>query len=452
MEERLEQHSIAYAIVEAKSAPILITAISSDVYVLLRGLWKTPANCTYAEMSELLKTHFAAQKCIYRERTKFYNAKQADGEPVSKWLSRIKQLAMYCEFEEMLDNVLRDKFITGLAKGPILDKACELGAKETLTKYFEVALKKETSVNLQFEEVHKINKFRGTNPYAQKTTCSQNNGNKKKASETEMVCYACGKGAHDFKNCKYREYVCKKCNKKGHLAIMCKEKTVQYLESDENEIFNLNCNVENEFVVQATVNGKNVIFQLDTGAAVSVMPEIFFKQHFGRTKLTTTTTTILKGYAGEIIKPTGCAKMNVQIGDIQQLANILVVPNGNRPLIGRDTMKQFRINVMQLNNVNQPNNLNSILTDFNSLFTDELGCYKHSKIQLYLKDEIAFRTVPLAFREKVDKELDRLTKRGIISQTEHSEWATPLVPVIKRWVAAIVCRLQINVESRARIR
>lgn len=56
---------------------------------------------------------------------------------------------------------------------------------------------------------------------------------------------------------------------------------------------------------------------------------------------------------------------------------------------------------------------------------------------LNLKDEnvrpkfIKARTVPMAFREKVDKELDRLTEIGIISQTEHSDWATPLVPVIK---------------------
>ena len=34
--------------------------------------------------------------------------------------------------------------------------------------------------------------------------------------------------------------------------------------------------------------------------------------------------------------------------------------------------------------------------------------------------------------DKVEKELDRLGKEGVISKTNSSEWATPIVPIVKK--------------------
>ena len=42
------------------------------------------------------------------------------------------------------------------------------------------------------------------------------------------------------------------------------------------------------------------------------------------------------------------------------------------------------------------------------------------------------RNVPYALRPRVEAELKRLTELGVISQLENSEWATPVVPVIKK--------------------
>ncbi|GBN68939.1 Transposon Tf2-6 polyprotein [Araneus ventricosus] len=41
------------------------------------------------------------------------------------------------------------------------------------------------------------------------------------------------------------------------------------------------------------------------------------------------------------------------------------------------------------------------------------------------------RTVPFALKGRVENEIDRLEKEGIIEKVEHSEWATPVVPVVK---------------------
>ena len=41
------------------------------------------------------------------------------------------------------------------------------------------------------------------------------------------------------------------------------------------------------------------------------------------------------------------------------------------------------------------------------------------------------RTVPYALRAKVEQELDWLEKAGIIEQAHFSDWAVPIVPVLK---------------------
>ena len=41
------------------------------------------------------------------------------------------------------------------------------------------------------------------------------------------------------------------------------------------------------------------------------------------------------------------------------------------------------------------------------------------------------RTVPYFYREKVEKELNKLVEEGTLEPVEHSEWASPIVAVLK---------------------
>ena len=38
----------------------------------------------------------------------------------------------------------------------------------------------------------------------------------------------------------------------------------------------------------------------------------------------------------------------------------------------------------------------------------------------------------MTLREKVEQELDRLTKEGIIEPIQFADWAAPIVPVMKK--------------------
>nr|XP_006813698.1 PREDICTED: uncharacterized protein K02A2.6-like [Saccoglossus kowalevskii] len=49
------------------------------------------------------------------------------------------------------------------------------------------------------------------------------------------------------------------------------------------------------------------------------------------------------------------------------------------------------------------------------------------------------RTVPFALRDKVDKEIDRLEKEGVIRPVSYSDWASPVVPVLKATGEVRIC-------------
>jgi len=46
---------------------------------------------------------------------------------------------------------------------------------------------------------------------------------------------------------------------------------------------------------------------------------------------------------------------------------------------------------------------------------------------------------PYALRAKVDQELERLEKAGVIEPVQFAEWAAPIVPVLKRDGSVRVC-------------
>lgn len=61
------------------------------------------------------------------------------------------------------------------------------------------------------------------------------------------------------------------------------------------------------------------------------------------------------------------------------------------------------------------------------------------------------RPVPHALREKVDNELRRLESEGIIEPVQFSEWATPVVPVLKQNGSIRLCvdyKLTVNKAAK----
>uniref|UniRef100_A0A8D7ZVF2 (northern house mosquito) hypothetical protein n=1 Tax=Culex pipiens TaxID=7175 RepID=A0A8D7ZVF2_CULPI len=143
--ERLEQYFEVNDVPEAKRSAFLISVIGTDAYKSLRDLCHpvVPKDKPFEELCVLLRKQFSRQVAIYRERTKFYNARHENHENATQWYGRLKRLSVDCKFGANLEQVLVDKFVTGLRAGQVLDRLCEEGEGLKLEQALEIAINKE---------------------------------------------------------------------------------------------------------------------------------------------------------------------------------------------------------------------------------------------------------------------------------------------------------------------
>ena len=113
--------------------------------------------------------------------------------------------------------------------------------------------------------------------------------------------------------------------------------------------------------------------------------------------------------------------------------------------VGHDWLSKIQLNWKEIHKVHTKQaSLEEILTDHSNLFKDELGTIKGTSAKLHINPDarprfFRPRSVPYALWTRVNQALEKLQVEGIIEPVEFSEWAAPIVPVVK-WDGTIrVC-------------
>ena len=88
--------------------------------------------------------------------------------------------------------------------------------------------------------------------------------------------------------------------------------------------------------------------------------------------------------------------------------------------------------------------LNQLTEKYAEVFQPELGTFKKFQAHLQLKEGarpifLRLRSVPFTLKESVEQELERLEQNETLCCVEHSEWASPLVPVPKKDGTLRIC-------------
>ncbi|KAI4881016.1 hypothetical protein NFI96_011261 [Prochilodus magdalenae] len=208
------------------------------------------------------------------------------------------------------------------------------------------------------------------------------------------------------------------------------------------------CNGQKGIMVDVEVEGKPVSMQLDTGAAVTLVPERVYNVALSHLPLEESKMQ-LSTFSGENIPLLGQVTVKVKYED--QRANLpLVIVRGDRPaLLGRNWLSQLKLNWKGIFSVASARGavdleLEAVLQRHQNVFSDGPGTIREFKASINVKPNAKpifkkARPVPYALKDAVGRELDRLEQLGIISKVDRSEWAAPIVVVPKADKSIRIC-------------
>ncbi|KAL5018941.1 hypothetical protein ScPMuIL_004663 [Solemya velum] len=470
--ERLEQFFICNDVRDEKKVPVLLTVIGGSTYSLLRGLTapKKPHEETYANIVQKLKTHLCPKPLVIAERFRFHKREQKPDESVREYIAALHKLSADCEFVQNLNDSLRDRLVCGLRSEQTQKKLLTID-KLTYETATDIAVAMETATRDAIELQSKHAATSSVNKI-QSTTSAHKTHSKRKSSyarlksgkqqndreQGKVTCFRCKGTSHEPQDCFFKDKECYRCQRRGHAKRACKViYGLDETSSDESDcggdcIGTLEVEVNSvgkkhgRIMLAPTVNGVTLNMELDTGAAVSVIPMSIFSDKFPGERLERSDVT-LKTYSGEKLKPVGMANVTVEYkGQTQQL-KLYVVQQGKSTLFGRDWLMNLRMDWPEIKAVVASDThtvLQTVLDKHKNVFQDDWGTLKGIRAKLTLKPDsrpkfVKARQVPYVLKPKVEMELDKLVKDGVLTKCDHSDWATPIVPVPKKNGSVRLC-------------
>ena len=162
---------------------------------------------------------------------------------------------------------------------------------------------------------------------------------------------------------------------------------------------------------------KNMSMEIDTGSGVTLLSQTDLKP----------SNLILKSYTGNQIQCLGEKVMKTNINNQEANATIRVVEGNGPSLLGRDLLICFKLPWNDIFKVTCTE-YKEILQKYPDIFDESSVCLDVEDKNLIFRKA---RPVPYAIRDKYQKALNKLESDGIMEKVEFSEWASPVVPVLK---------------------
>lgn len=428
-----------------------------------------------------LKEHLDRFEAYVKPRTnliynryKFHSRFQTEGETLDQFVTDLKLLVKECNYQEA-DNMVRDRLVIGIQNTKIREKLVNVGSDLTLEKAQEIARLHEMSTAQAKTMSHasgedsKVNFIKKSQKrYDEKQTKRKPNFGKrkpKKQGDYQKPCTRCGYKHGDGKDsCPAIGKICGLCNKPNHFQKVCKTKSTvhavdnEYYSDEGDEYYAGSIEMEShvnsldheqlEWTETILVNDKPIQFQLDTGAMCNIMPLNLLRTINKHIELRNTRNT-LKSYSGHKIIPKGVTTLMCQVNDRKQNVEFLIVDLDAKPIVGAKAYEMLnlvqRIPVHKVHE-EQPKKMTvkgedsraipeDIVKKYDDVFKG-LGCMpgEHSiKVDPNIQPVIhPPRKVPLALKEKVKRELDRMERDGVvIRQDEPTPWVNSMVTVTK---------------------
>ena len=508
--ERLDQYFIANDIDDDKRRAVLLSICGSKTYSLVRSLVSPTKPCdkSYAELCETLEKHFCPKPSKIVQRYKFNTCVRRKGDSVSTYIADLRKLSEHCEYGQILDEMIRDRIVCGIADDRIQRRLLS-ESDLTLKKAVEISLAIELAAK-NIIDLHESGAVGGVDGPSSTTHVNKlvkhdkfkkpyhaSHGQKKSFPK----CFHCG-SVHDHNFCKFKNAKCYVCSNRGHISSVCpsKESSGQnsrpfnkhfrpqpqnYQPQSQNYRQNQHQNQhqrhrnhnlteggnEQSYTEEAytlyklssrtdpirdtfVVDGVEINMEIDTGASLTVISEATHDKLFRNKTLCDAEETLLT-YTGQPVDILGYFEACVEY-KTQTYTLPIVVVKGNTPtLVDRNWLEYLKLDWHRLFKIYSPE-LKDLIAQYSDVFRPELGKFTDCELSLLVEDSVhprffKARPLPYALRERVDQELDRLIRLGVITPVKQSNWAAPVVPVVKSDNSIRLCgdyKITINQASK----
>ncbi|XP_062699430.1 uncharacterized protein K02A2.6-like [Aedes albopictus] len=365
-------------------------------------------------------------------------------ESIDEYLIALRKLVITCKFGDYLNTALRNQFVFGLKDRTIQARLLEV-RNLTLIRARDMAVSMELSSK------------GGREIQSKQDRPDVNLVDRQRSYKVQRVCLKAKKTV-------------KSANSSAHLLE--EDSTA---DSNENEVVTLEelCKLDavaeslgSKFWLDVKVDGKEVRFEVDMGAPVSMINVDDHRRFFGGKKLHPPNMELVS-FCNTNIGIEGMLDVAVGYGAERVSLPLYITSMRKNPLLGRQWMRRLRIDLndvaysdvhaLAAAAVPVPERVNTKLpkvpatiaaatsipervpaelpkvytADVKALVQRNANLYDDSIGKITVPVYIKARPVPFSLRVAVEQELEKLVKDGVLDKVNHSAWATLVVPVMK---------------------
>ncbi|XP_072142311.1 uncharacterized protein [Dermacentor andersoni] len=467
----------------------LLTLCGAQIYDVVCALLqpKTPDQVSYAEIVAALQAHYDPRPSEVYSRAMFQRRDQLPGESVNDYVAALRKLATSCNFGTLptattatatpaegtasatqqgatgcnpmllpLDVMLSDRFVCGLRDQNLQQR---LFAEKDLTfcKAYDFAIRAESAVQQQRQikaDHAEVNKAA--------TRAGDSTSTSKTHSHQAQRCWRCD-GSHSPKTCKFSTTICNYCRKQGHIAKACisrkkaekktyqrsisleTSRTAEVTNETKHEVSTLHdlCAVADgfstpKFTLTLTVHGRPVTFEVDSGAACTMVSRDTFQTVWHAHPPSLRQDDIhLRTWSGQQLQVVGTATVTVRHKNTACKLPLLVVEGTGCSLLGRNWFDKLGIELHGIHQTTEEGSLTELLQKHEAIFREDTTGHTGAPVNLELKEGaspkfLKARLVPFAMRASTEAQIDKYVEDGIWEPVQHADWATPLVWVRKK--------------------
>ncbi|QQP56676.1 Uncharacterized protein FKW44_001419, partial [Caligus rogercresseyi] len=435
---------------ERKKA-LLLHCAGPEVQQWWKSLQATPRENedVYRTLRRTMEDTFSPVDSILFERYRLSETKQIVGEPLDDFVTRLRIQARFCKLSCSSCNAPNeeDAIVGAMLKNTTSPRLRQMVFEKKISQLNEVLQlgRALENADIHAKEMNKegsafASEYKGpkgtlrSKPFPKlRSPKSHTQPSHKPGS---IKCKFCGRMHPPTRSqCPAVGKVCLKCNGPDHFASCCKSGQSSLI---EGELAAASFKSSSRPFVKACLKGRAVKFLLDLGANVNILPrelvpEKLISQHPGQIKV----------FGGNGIPILGTVTLPLFINNSRSRPLEFLITDVSQPILGSQACLDLGLvslhkpSFMCHQVLGTEGNVEALNKKFGHLFGDSgPQTVNHTKAVVHLKENskpryLRSRPVPLALRDKVKEELLEMIRRGTLERVESSEWASPIVTVMK---------------------